>query len=135
MVLKLGSGEYEEHDLLFLVNVLKLDCIEVIVGSTLGHEARVSARFKHFSIVDHCYAVGIVDSGETVSDHDACPALPGLVQSILHILLTLCVQGRGGLVQEEDFGVPHQSTGDGNALFLTSRQLGTLTTHISVETL
>ena len=121
--------------MLFLVNALKLNCIEVIVGSMLGHEVRVSARFKHFSIVDHCYAVGIVDGGETVSNHNACPALPGLVQSFLHYLLTLCVQGRGCLIQKEDFGVPHQSTGDGDALLLTSGQLGTLTTHISVETL
>ena len=68
--------------------------------------------------MDDSDAVGVVDGGETVSDDDTGPALPGLVQSILHYPLTLCVQGRGGLVQEEDFGVPHESSGNGDALLL-----------------
>ena len=70
-----------------------------------------------------------------MSYDDGSPALPGLVQSLLYYLLTLCVQGRGGLVQEEDLGVPHQSTGNGYTLLLTSRQLGSLSTYISVESL
>ena len=107
----------------------------MVVGSTSRHQFRVSARLYHFSIVDDCNTVSIVDGGEAVSNDDAGPALPGFVQSFLYYLLTLCVQGRGGLVQEEDFGVPHQSTGNGNALFLPSRQLGTLTPYIGAVAL
>ena len=58
-----------------------------------------------------------------VSNDDGCPPLPGLIQSLLYHLLTLSVQGRGGLIQEEDFRFPHQSSGYGNALLLPSRQL------------
>ncbi len=65
-----------------------------------------------------------------VSNDDGGPAFPCPVQSLLDNLLTLRVQGRGGLVQEEDLGVPHQSTGDGNPLLLSSAQLGTLATDI-----
>ena len=68
-----------------------------------------------------------LDGGESVGNDDAGPTFPGLVQSLLNYLLTLCVQSRGGFVQEEDLGVPHQSTGNGNSL---PRQLGSLTTHI-----
>ena len=102
----------------------------MVVGTFCGHQLRVSARFYHFSIVDDSNAVGVVDGGETVSDDDASPALPGLVQSLLHYLLALCVQGRGGLVQEEKFGVPYESSGDGDALLLTSGQLSSLTPYI-----
>ena len=56
--------------------------------------------------------------GLPVSDDKGGPTLPGLVQSLLHYPLTLCVQGRGGLIQEEDFGVPHESSGNGDALLL-----------------
>ena len=88
------------------------------------------ALFYHLPSLDHSNAVGIVDGGEAVSDHNARPSLPGLVQGLLHYLLALCVQGRGGLVEEEEFGVPHQSTGDGNSLLLSPGQLGASATHI-----
>ena len=102
----------------------------MVVGTFCGHQLRVSARFNYFSIVDDSNAVGVVDSGETVSNDDAGPALPGLVQSLLHYLLTLRVQGRGGLVQEEEFGVPYESSGDGDALLLTPGELSSLAPYI-----
>ena len=95
----------------------------------------MSTPFNHSTTLYRCYHICRLDGGETVSDHDGCPALPGLVQSILHNLLTLCVQGRGGLIQEEDFGVPYQSTGNGNALLLTSRQLTTSLPNMCVITI
>ena len=64
-------------------------------------------------------------------------ALPSLVQSssLLHYLLALCVQGRGQRWPEEDFGVPHQSMSNGNALLLVFRQLGALAAHGGVVAL
>lgn len=47
-------------------------------------------------------------------------------------LLALGVQGRGGLVQQQDLGVTDDCPGDGNALFLASGQLWTLGAHIRV---
>ena len=104
---------------------------QLIVESLVVHELNVSAPLHHPTTFNRRYYVRCLDGGETVSDHDGGPALPGLVQSILHYLLALCVQGRGGLVQEEDFGVPHQSTGDSKALLLPPRQLGTPLSHKS----
>ena len=47
-------------------------------------------------------------------------------------LLALRVQGRGGLVQQQDLGVPDDRPGDGDALLLTAGQLGTLRAHVGV---
>ena len=92
--------------------------IEHEVDATFLKQLLVCPNLSHFARFYHDDAVGVVDGGEAVSDDDTGPALPGLVQSLLHYLLALCVQGRGGLVQEEDFGVPHESSGDGDALLL-----------------
>lgn len=47
-------------------------------------------------------------------------------------LLALGVQGRGGLVQEQDLGVAYDGPGDGDALLLTARQLGALGADVGV---
>ena len=62
-------------------------------------------------------------------------ALPCSVQSILNNLLALRVQGRGGLVQEEDLGVPHQSPGDGDALLLSPAELRAPFPHVGAVAL
>lgn len=46
-------------------------------------------------------------------------------------LFTLCVQGRRGLIQQQDLGVPDDRPGNGDALLLSSGQLGALGTHLS----
>jgi len=63
---------------------------------------------------------------QTVSDDDTCTPLPGSVQCILDNFLTLCVQGGGGFVQEENLWVSHQGAGDADTLFLSPTQLGAL---------
>lgn len=47
-------------------------------------------------------------------------------------LLALGVQGRGGLVQQQDLGITDDRPGNGNALFLAAGELWTLGTHIRV---
>ena len=119
-------------------HVFRMDhliAVQCVVDATFSQQCFVRPFLCYFSRLDDDYDVSIVDGGESVGDDDASPALPGLVQSLLNYLLTLCVQGRGGFVQEEDLGVPHQSTGYGNSLLLTSRQLGSLTTYISAVAL
>jgi hypothetical protein len=59
----------------------------------------------------------------------ACP-----VQSLLDNGFTFSVQSRGGLVKEQDLWVTDKSSGDGNALLLSTAQLGTTLAHQSVVT-
>lgn len=47
-------------------------------------------------------------------------------------LLTLRVQRRGGLIEQQDLGVANDRPGDGDALLLTARQLRTLRAHVGV---
>ena len=103
-----------------------LELVELVVESLCCHELGVSTRLLHRPSIDHGYHVRVVDGGQSVSDDDGGTALPGFVQSLLDHLLTLSVQGRGGLVKEEDLGVPDQRTGDGDALLLPPAQLGPL---------
>ena len=112
-----------------------LETIELVVHPSLLEQLGVCSLLNHLAAVDDGDGVGVVDGGETVSYDDTRSSLPGLVQSLLHYLLTLCVQGRGGLVQEEEFGVANECTSDGNSLLLTARQLRSLTAYISLVAL
>ena len=89
----------------------------------------------HHAPLDDSNAVSTIDGGETVSNHDGGPTLPGFVQSLLNHLLTLRVQGRGSLVEEEDLGVSDERSSDGYPLFLSSTQLCAFCPNISVVTL
>ena len=57
------------------------------------------------------------------------------VKRRLHDALGLCVEGGGGLVQEEDGGVPDERTRDGDPLLLAPRQLRTLRPNLGVVAL
>ena len=50
--------------------------------------------------------VRVPDGGEAVGDGDGGAALLGPLQRLLHHLLALRVQRRGGLVQQQDGRVP-----------------------------
>ena len=63
---------------------------------------------------------------------DGGAALLRPVQRRLHDALGLCVEGGGGLVQEEDGGVPDERPRDGNPLLLAPRQLGALRPYLGV---
>jgi len=67
----------------------------------------VLARLSQLGTLDIVVCAIPVDSREAVSNHNAGTPLPGLVQCILDNLLTLCVQGRGGLIQEENLWISH----------------------------
>ena len=61
------------------------------------------------SFLDDVDLVGTFDGGETVGDGDGGSSDLSGVQSILHHLLTLSVESRCGLVQQQDSWVPHES--------------------------
>ena len=112
-----------------------LKAVEVVVHASFLEQFGVRPFLDHFPSFYDCNTVSIVDGGEAVSNDDAGPALPGFVQSLLYYLFTLCVQGGGGFVQEEEFGVSYESTGDGDTLLLTPRQLGPLASNIGIISL
>ena len=66
---------------------------------------------------------------------DGGAALLRPVQRRLHDALGLCVEGGGGLVQEEHGRVPDERPRDGDPLLLTARQLRTLCPNLGVVAL
>ena len=70
-----------------------------------------------------------------VCNNDGGGVFRQLCQSLLHNPLALSVQGRGGLVQQQDFRLPYQSPGNGNPLPLPTGQLGASLSHWSVVSL
>lgn len=57
-----------------------------VVDSLLCQQLLVLPLFDHNSSLEDSDAVGVLDGGQTVGHNDACPALPGLVQRLLHHL-------------------------------------------------
>ena len=121
--------------LLSLFVFCKYGTVESVIKTFFGQQLRVSPSFRDNAILNNSNDIRVIDGGESVGDDDGGAALTGLVQCLLHNLLTLCVQGRGGLVQEKNSRVSYQSPGNGDALLLSSTQLSPLGSNISVVTL
>ena len=68
-------------------------------------EFRVPALLDDPAVLEHDDLVGVHDGGEAVGDHEARPVLHEHVQGDLYLSLRLGVEGRCGLVQNEDGSV------------------------------
>ncbi len=95
----------------------------MIIGSSSGHQLQVRSQLHHLSVLDSYNAVCVIHSRQPVCDNDSGPSSTSLVKGFLHYFLTLRVQGGGSIIKQQYCGVPHQSTGDGNALLLASAKL------------
>ena len=107
---------------------------QVEVESLPGHEVRMRAHLYHTTVFNGDNDVSVLDGGEAVGNDNGCAAFPSSVQGLLYSGFTLCVQGRGGFVKEEDLGVGHQCSGDCNTLLLSTAQLGARFSHESLIT-
>ena len=74
-------------------------------------------------------AVGVDDCRKTMGDHDYCrlaSVVVGPCQSLYRILdhpLAVGVKGGSGLIEDDDFRLPHQGSSDADPLSLTSTQV------------
>lgn len=103
------------------------------VPAVLAHQLRVRALLDDAALVEDVDDVGALDSAEAVGDGNGGAALGRLVQGGLDDVLGLGVEGRRGLVQEQDLGVADQGAGDGDALLLAAREQRALAAHDRVE--
>jgi hypothetical protein len=101
-----------------LAQTLHVDQLEI---SALGVEQLVvGAALDDAALVEDVDDVRVLDGAETVGDGDGGATLRGGIKGGLHHLLGLGIQGGGGFVEEKDFGVTKESTGDGDTLLLTA---------------
>ena len=71
-------------------------------------------------------AVGVADGGQAVGDDDHGAVAAQLDQGVLDGPLGLVVEGRGGLVEEQDGRVAQKGPGNGNALALATGELAAI---------
>lgn len=74
----------------------------------------------HPALIDDVDHVRLLDGAQPVGDGDGGAALRGRVQGRLDHLFRLRVQRRRRFVEEEDFGVAQEGSGDGDALLLAA---------------
>ena len=125
--LKVNSISQYQHRIRGLLrpNYTYLCSDKAIVEPLHGQQLRVCSYLHHLAVRHCCNQVSVLDGGQPVGNHNGGTALPGTVQRRLHDGFAGRVQGRRGFIQEKDFGVLHQSTGNGYPLLLTSTQLCT----------
>lgn len=85
----------------------------------------MSSTLDDLALVENNDLVGVLDGTEAMSyNNDGLLALSNqLVEGLLHLMLTLGVQGTGGLIQEEHFRLANKGTSDGDTLLLPARKL------------
>lgn len=109
--------------------MILLGPVELRVDSSLGYELHVVTLLHYLSVLDDADHIRILDGGQAMGNDNASASRAGGVESLLDQLFALQVQGRGGLVQQQDLGIPHQSPGNGNPLLLSPRELSAPGSH------
>lgn len=80
------------------------------------------ALLQQLSLAEHEDDVCILHRRQAMRDHDHGSTLAGAFKCSLDELLALRVKRAGGLVEEEDLGIPHEGPRNGHALFLPTRE-------------
>ena len=83
-----------------------------MVLTSEGEELLVGAALDDHTAVDDADHVGILDGRETMGNDNGGTSPAGLVERLLDNLLRLRVEGRRGLVEQEDLGVADECTGN-----------------------
>ena len=71
----------------------------------VGRELLVGSLLNHLALVDHEEPLAVPDRAQPVRNDDRCAAFHCSVECLLHDLLTLFVEGAGGLVEDENLWV------------------------------
>ena len=77
-------------------------------GACLQHENAIRDIFDDLQLMSSC-------------DHGPGRAFP-LLNEVYDLALALRIEGRGGLIEQQDFGVEDQDRGQGDPLFLATRE-------------
>ena len=90
--------------------------------AAFGHEFIERSAFDYTPVLKHQDPRGIADGGETMGDHEGGAALHHFVESGIHLRLGDGVECAGRLVQDQDWRILQQCTGDRQPLALAARQ-------------
>src|SRR6266481_9777185 len=90
-----------------------LQAIELRVYPGGGEELGVPSGLGDTARVQHDDAVGPLDGGEPMGDHQSCAAFHERFERLLDVALRFAVQGRGRLVQDQHRRVLEERARDG----------------------
>jgi hypothetical protein len=90
---------------------------------------------NHYSILDNCNTVTLLNSGQAVSDYNGSAPLHNLLEGGLNLALTVFIQGTSCLVKKQNMGLADDSTSNCNALLLATGKLGSSSTALDLVTL
>ena len=100
--------------------------VEIAIAGRLLEEFGVGAGVGDAALAHHDDHVGGEDCRQAVGDGDDGFAGGKFFQGGLDHALALRIEGGGGFVEEEDWGVLQQGAGDGEALLLSAGELAAL---------
>ena len=97
----------------------------------------MSALLIHDTFLEHNNLVSVADSRQAMGNdaNSLRASLDKRVQGHLHLMLTLSIKGRCGLVEKDDFRATHEGSSDGDALLLAARKAHTTLADKRVEAL
>ncbi|GJC95043.1 hypothetical protein ColKHC_03869 [Colletotrichum higginsianum] len=113
----------------------RLQVDQLGVAAVHLHQLGVRALLDDASLVEDVDDVGLLNGAEAMGDGNGGAALGGLVEGGLDDVLRLGIEGRRGLVQQQDLGVADEGAGDGDALLLAAGEQGALASDDGVEAL
>ena len=93
----------------------------------------MGAPFGNDAVVQYKNLVCILNGGQAVGDDEGRTAYHELVQRILYHLFAFRIQGRGGLVKDEDFRVLQDGPGNGDTLALASGKNQSPVPHLRIN--
>ena len=99
----------------------------------LARQFFVSARLNDLTIVDDEDLLAVANRAQPVRDHDCSSTFHCPIESLLHYLLTLLVESRRRLVENQNLGVFNDGSSNSNPLFLPTGKFGALQTTILIE--
>src|SRR5438128_1910512 len=109
-----------------------LQAVERGEGARNLHEGLEAALLDDVAVAQHHDQVSLSDGGQAVRDDERGTPCRQALEALHDEGLRLRVERRGGLVEDQDGGVPEDGARDGEALFFALRQREPLLSHHGV---
>ncbi len=91
------------------------------MGGRIIAQLLISALLHHFTLVKNKEPFAVTNGAQSMGDNDRSSTLHSSIKSLLNNLLALFIEGASCLVKNKNLGILNESTGNSNALLLTSR--------------
>ena len=102
----------------------ELPFAQLAVTPTTLHQLIVGSSIDHNSFLKNHDAIGLLNRGQTVGDHQDRSSLHRLLQTELDGSLGFSIEGTGGFIQQQQRWIAKHCPGNGDSLKLSTRNIG-----------